>query len=72
MTSPFLHSFQIYQVAFLLEPNLRFLGGFPVRTEMLYGYVGIVMVISAGVNQIMTFNEFIDALQIRPNVSKME
>lgn len=62
---------QIYQVAFLLEPNLRYLGGFPVRPEVLYAYVGVSMVIAAIFGQLMTWEEFFNSLQIRPDVQTL-
>jgi hypothetical protein len=58
-------------VAFLLEPRLRYCGGFPVRPEVLYAYVGLSMVIVAAFNSLMTWEEFFNSLQIRPDVQTL-
>jgi hypothetical protein len=59
-------------VTFLLEPRLRWGAGFPVRAEILYAYVGLSMVIAAAVTQLMSWEEFFDSLQIRPDIQTLE
>jgi hypothetical protein len=65
-------SLQIYQVAYLLEPRLRILGGFPVRPEILYAYVGVSMVIAAIFNRLMSWEEFFNSLHIRPDIQTLD
>ena len=74
LSAPFTppHSVQIYQVAYLLEPRLRFLGGFPVRPEILYAYVGISMIITTIFYGLMSWEEFFNSLKIRPDIRSLE
>jgi hypothetical protein len=54
--------YKIYQVAFLLEPNLKYLFGFPPRVEVLYGYIGIFMLATAVYYNEIPLSVFLQAI----------
>lgn len=58
--------YQIYQIFFLLEPNLKWVFGVPIRVDVLYGYVGVIMIATAIIARVITPSDFLTSMNLKP------
>lgn len=49
-----------------MEPSLKWLAGFPIRIDVIYGYVGIVMIATAVIANVISTSDLLMALNVTP------
>lgn len=59
-----LNILMLIDVTVLLQPKLKNLLGYPIRSEYVFGYLGIIIIVSGMVNKALTINDIADRLHI--------